>query len=369
MIKKLNLQNFKSFGNLDLSDLSRITLVGGRNNIGKTSLLESIFFFYDLGDPSFLIRLQAWRGLDAFSVDADTLAAPIFRDFDKGRQIKIELQEDIYHGEMNVAFVSSLAQKSIDVTLTEGNTLAQQLSPEQSMLISYALDIQYKIDGQKDLQTRLTVKQSPTNLNIQFEPGLTSGFPEGMARGAAFFGLRTKSDPGEDAVRFGQLDIIPGKVNQIVDLLKILEPSLLSLSSVAVHPQKSIIHADIGMGRKIPVAYMGDGMSRLLSILLAIAAIKRGIILIDEIDAGIHYSVLPKIWEGICRAAREFQCQIIATTHSYECLRAAYEGASLANASSEFRYIRFDQKDKEIVAKPYTHKVLGAALEEGWEVR
>lgn len=116
---------------------------------------------------------------------------------------------------------------------------------------------------------------------------------------------------------------------------------------------------------------MGDGVNRLLSIILAIATTKNGIVLIDEIDSGIHYSAMTNVWEGITMAAREFNCQVIATTHSYECLQAATEGTTRAGLADDFSYIRLDRipKDNEIVAKVYSNDVLTAALGRGWEVR
>ena len=67
--------------------------------------------------------------------------------------------------------------------------------------------------------------------------------------------------------------------------------------------------------------------------------------------------------------AQEFNCQIIATTHSYECLRAAYEGIAGANMSDELRYVRLDRSDGDIAATTYTHHELGTATDLGWEVR
>jgi len=130
-----------------------------------------------------------------------------------------------------------------------------------------------------------------------------------------------------------------------------------------------MMYADIGMSRKIPMAFLGGGMSRLLSIILAIAKVKNGIVLIDEVDAGIHYSHMPKVWEGISKAAREFNCQIFATTHSYECLQAAYNGIAQADMAREFRYTRLERDEQETIAQTYTHDVLGAAMSRGWEIR
>lgn len=57
-----------------------------------------------------------------------------------------------------------------------------------------------------------------------------------------------------------------------------------------------MLYVDIGINKKIPMSFMGDGISRLTSILLAILTTKNGIVFIDEIENGIHYSVQNKIW-------------------------------------------------------------------------
>ena len=69
--------------------------------------------------------------------------------------------------------------------------------------------------------------------------------------------------------------------------------------------------------------------------------------------------------EGL-RALEIFTLQ---TTHSYECLQAAHEGSSKAQAEEDFSYIRLESHENNIIAKRYSHAVLGAALEHGWEVR
>jgi len=92
MITKVSLENFKGFKHLDVPEISRITLIGGQNNIGKTSLLEGIFLLYDTGDPGMFMRHLAWRGINVVSsIDPDIVVAPIFYNFDFKQNLKIEL--------------------------------------------------------------------------------------------------------------------------------------------------------------------------------------------------------------------------------------------------------------------------------------
>ena len=368
MITKVSLENFKGFKHLEVPDTSTITLIGGQNNIGKTSLLEGIFLFYDIGDPAMFMRHLSWRGINVVSsIDPDIVVAPIFYNFDFKHNLKIAVTDAIYKVVMEVSFNVDAVDRSINIDLADARGTIPQIKSDLAPQSSYDFKIDYKIDGQDTQSTRLLMNKSPSNLNVHFSPGVIKGLPDKMRNGAIYLGLPVNTN-ADDAVRFAQLDI-ENRIPRVINFLQVLEPQLKGLSSVTGPQQISMMYADIGMSRKIPMAFLGGGMSRLLSIILAIATVKNGIVLIDEVDAGIHYSHMPKVWEGISRAAREFNCQIFATTHSYECLQAAYNGIAQADMAHEFRFIRLERDKQDIIAKTYTHDLLGAALSHGWEVR
>jgi Predicted ATPases len=367
MINRVRLRNFKGFQQLDLSGLSRITLIGGRNNIGKSSLLEAIFLFYDSNNPGSLFRHLGWRNIQVSSSEAETLFAPVFYNYDLNNHLGIEINDDVYHSKLEVSYEPRHFNASINVNIPDNSKDAIQIPSGAIVSNVYSFKLDYQFDSSRRCLT-LVVRQSPANLNIQFEDDNQVAFPESMKRPVIYLPLRMRVDPQEDAARFGKLDI-ERKNAGVLDFLKVLEPDLKGLSSISLTP-RSEIYADLnGMRQKIPVALLGDGMSRLLSVILAIATSRGGIVMIDEIDAGLHYSALPKIWQGISQAAKEYQCQIIATTHSYECLQAAYEGVSAANMEREFNYFRLEKQDNTVVGKQYTASVLGTALSQGWEVR
>lgn len=364
MLQDLRIRGFKGFRDLQLTDLSRVTLVGGKNNVGKTSLLEAIFLFYDTTDPGMLFRHLGWRGLSISLTDEESLFAPIFSDFDIKQTISFAVKEGIYKANMGI----SLDPSPVSVDIPSNGDAIASLKTETGTTTSYRINIHYEILDGTHNDVSLVIRRTLTNVSIQFEPHPINIVPVGMQHQVIFFPLHLKPDAGEDAKRFGQLDI-NRKIDRVVNFLQIIEPQLVGLTSVTF-PQSPTIYADIkGIQRKIPVALLGDGMNKLLSLILAIATASNGIVLIDEVDAGIHYSVLPTVWESIFRAAKDFNCQVIATTHSYECLQAAYNGAAKAESEGDFSYIRLESHENNIITKQYSHAVLGAALEHGWEVR
>jgi len=73
MITKLKIDGFKGFKQLEISKLSRITLLGGRNNVGKTSILEALFMFYDRLNPQMILRQFAWRGIGTIAFEPESM--------------------------------------------------------------------------------------------------------------------------------------------------------------------------------------------------------------------------------------------------------------------------------------------------------
>ena len=110
----------------------------------------------------------------------------------------------------------------------------------------------------------------------------------------------------------------------LLKALQIVEPRLQSIeenSSSGI----PMIWGDIGLSELVPLSAMGEGMTQIARLVLAIASVPDGIVLIDEVENGIHHSVLPDVWRAIDEAAKQFHTQVFATTHSFECIEAAHQ--------------------------------------------
>ena len=129
-----------------------------------------------------------------------------------------------------------------------------------------------------------------------------------------------------------------------------------------------MIFGDIGLTRLVPLPIMGEGITKVCSLVLAIANAPNGLVFIDEIEKGIHYSIMKEIWIGIAEAAKIFNTQIIATTHSRECIVAAHEALS-KSGKYNFLLHRLDKINEDIKITTYDRESLEAAIEAGFEVR
>ncbi|MCK4341716.1 MAG: AAA family ATPase [Phycisphaerae bacterium] len=356
MIRSVEVNNFRCLERLTVPEFGRFTLVGGRNNVGKSSLLEALFLFMDRMSPHAILRQHNWRGLGKVENKPVSLWAPVFFDYDLSRTICLVVQ----HGDKKETLSVSLRRdyRLPNMPTPVGHEVTR-VDTSSASAPTEALEFVYASPGEQ-----------PQKMHLLFDPIRgPSQFIEliqGSIMPTSYLGSRARPPLREDADSFGELDK-RDKIGLVLGFLQKLEPQLKQLSIIPVAGEP-VVHADLGLSRKIPIVFAGDGMSRMLSLLMGIVRARGGLVLIDEFENGLHYSAHSDIWNATLDAARELDCQVIATTHSYEFLRRACEGLP-SEFAKEFRYLRLDRTPEGIVAHVFDHETLSAAFAAGLEVR
>ncbi len=349
MIKSIKIQNYKLFKSFSLEDLPGIVLIGGKNNCGKTSVLESLFMSLDCGDPTMFMKHLSWRGLRSFNNNAESLFAPAFHNFNLEEPIVFEYFIRSSKKKLSYKFLP-LIDQPFEVS-GKNIELKEKLDSELGKV-----EISYGTGKQKAFLKLETNGMALTNTQflLKYNERVRACFLAGTHPGL----------PDENARKYGELDRV-NKTEEILNGLRVLEPELRSLSLIPMGG-KPIIYGDTGMGAKIPLALMGQGMARLASILLAISEVN--IVLIDELENGFHHSVLPRIWKAITSYAQANETQIIATTHSLELTSSAVKGIP-ENFRDDFRYMRIEREKDEFKTKNYNFEDLKMALSAELEIR
>ncbi|MDH4241686.1 MAG: ATP-binding protein [Phycisphaerae bacterium] len=358
MITDVLIRNFKCFKSLTVPELGRITLISGRNNVGKTALLEAIFLFLDQRNPGMVLNQYSRRGIKQITLTTEAIWSPIFCDYTKDREILVSLTKNGNPEQITVRFNREFTPPPSMTVQTE----EQQISTDEE-LTTVAVEIEYAAkSGEKIIlhhfcdpnnQNRPTVltQTKPAKIPLQL---------------ASFLPSKEHNQPSEIAKQFSNL-AKQNRENEAVEFLRIIEPRLENLKIITEGPN-SLVHGKLkGHKRTLPINFMGEGMEKLLALIVAITYSPNRIILLDEIENGLHYSVLPKVWEALGKALRKYDCQLITTTHSYECLQAAHEG--LSEIPEDFRYIRLNRKGEEVSAKLSNYEMIGTAMKTNLEVR
>lgn len=327
MFECFRIQNYRVFKDIEISGLCRINLFGGKNNTGKTSMLEAISLLVGAGDPRWLMSTNVIRGLDPGSTivpqSVETLWQQLFYHLDTSKPIEIE-GHHASHGLLSLKITWERPQTTQLTFDTAGRPSEADLVSGRSLIFQYS--------GPGGVQGEGRVRLNEQGLEIQ-QPSIDVPFL------GAILTSRTGSNQ-EDATRLGQLRI--KKHGQILlEALQTIEPRLQSIEDNAASGTP-MIWGDIGLSELVPLSTMGEGMTRIARLVLAIATASEGVVLVDEIENGLHYSVQPKVWKAIDKAAQQFDTQILATTHNFECLQSAYK----ALGPQGFRYHRLSARLK-----------------------
>ena len=366
ILDSLEIRQFRAFRHLRVERLGRVNLVTGRNNVGKSCLLEALWLYAHRGSPSVIWQLLEARDESSrppirSERDTEERALAIKYLFYGRKDIREEPLEPIKIGSVN----SQADLLSIDVgwatwsTDEGGRREFQLLQP-------------------KDYHT---VETPVTILVIQF------GAQEKIVQRFDWRGVRPPklkeipcvfvSANGLEALQIGQLW-------DAVALTNLEENVLTSLRIIAPEAERvNLVGEPEGRRRRIPIVKiagfdspmplrsMGEGMNRLFGITLALVNAQDGMLLIDELDSGLYYSVQPDLWRLIFQVARRLNVQVFATTHSWDCVEA-FQQAVQENGQGEGLLISLrDKKDEKgrVVAVLFDEHELGIVTREQIEVR
>ena len=354
MFESLRIRNYRVFSDLEIGDLSRINLIGGKNNSGKTSLLEALFLLAGGGNANVLLNSNVIRELaaepDSTRQAVDILLKPIFHNMEMSCPIEIEGHYPP-HGSLSLRISEERMQPASfpveTVPATQDTASVADLINERSFTPRYSVNGHELGKGHLVLKgKRYEVRQDA--VDVPFDLTI----------------LKPKSGSVEDdAINLGKLRR-QKRGGLLLNTLRIIEPRLQSIedSSASGAP---MIWGDIGLSELVPLAVMGDGMTRLARLTLAIVNCPSGVVLVDEIENGIHHSVMSKVWKAIATAAEQFDTQIFATTHSYECVEKAHEGLGVDG----FRYHRLSSENGANQVVTYDAEALQASIDFGFEIR
>jgi hypothetical protein len=316
-ISDLTIENFRGLRKVELHGLGAVNLIVGQNNTGKTSLLEAVM---GLADPNSL----------------QSLPHPFRQKPFKGN---INLKDEwlLSEGES----FGSLGSSTGAVRIWKGVPPLHWRHDHQSMGANFMVGqiSVLRIPGfQAAMRVRAVSVRPPS--------------PEGLVQ------------PFADAVRS------PRSEQDMEAILKRMDSRICSVR-LDYAREGPLITVDVGLSERVPLSHAGQGVYRIVSILSELLGQRPDICLIDELENGIHYSVLPQLWRGISEISSRLGIQVFVTTHSRECLEAAtrvFVDEDPEN-SRDFAVIQLMRVRGEVVGRVLDEKRVAEALDNDIELR
>ena len=364
MITELDISNFRHIERLAVAPLGRVTLISGRNGAGKTALLEALWLFTGSNRPGLALAVDKFRGVSEM-LDSN-FSASVFRNFDARQPIVISTK-GTPNGARRSLKLEVDANELVTVRSDQSGISGLTETTGGSPIVGTYTDE----NGEEYTSRAWHVVQTLEAPLPVPGPLAAAGIREEQARIPditwAKLMLSREREPTESiSASFGKLQLA-GKERRVTDLLRHLEPSLTALTVIS-RGGAPVVHAYIGDNLPIPVNLVGEGFARMLELAVGVADANGGLLLVDEIENGLHYSTHQGIFSTLFDLAEEFDTQVIATTHSRECAMAACKALG-DKGDGGFAYHRLDRRDGKLSVAHYDAEKMDAAMDFGMEIR
>ncbi len=339
MLRDLTVQNYRCFENFHIDGLERVNLFVGDNNSGKTSLLEAIYLLVHPDRGKALTRIIEARDKDNFSSSINALDSIGFTLNDLFYRDRTQ-KSDFFSVQS-----SQELENSIDVRFSKNKEnqkillLANIFNGEKN---NYSFNFDAKIMTNNDIRT----KEIDNNILLSSDK-------------QSFSYLATWWD---------RIQLTP-KEDKIINALRFLVPDIERIAfSTSQYPK--IIRLKIkDKNSPVSLSSMGEGIYRILTLAMSLVTAENGILLVDEIETGLHYKAQIDMWRLILETAKELKVQVFATTHSWDCIAAFQEALEQVEDQSIGKLFRLDNKYGKLRAVEYNAEDLEIAVHHSIEVR
>jgi AAA15 family ATPase/GTPase len=322
MLDSLHIQNYRLFKDLKIEKLGQVNLISGKNNCGKTALLEAIRIIVSNFDNTVINNILYVRG--DYAINRESSYSSLFLNYDASDKpvrfngkVQIEYSSDeSYRGKVGHFRI-------YDYTYPNENAVVKHEN-------EYVLDINLPPFNPNETAVLVPFVYEKSN-NLKF---------------------------------WSQIALKPEE-NEVIEILKILDSSILR---IAFNNEKTMVLTS-KQPNPLPLENLGDGANRLLTIALALVNAKNKILLIDEFEVGLHHGIQKELWEVIFKYAKEWNIQVFVTTHSIDTVRTFSYVLDDYPDLGQYMRLQKSRMTGEIEVNIYTQRSLDISIEENFETR
>ena len=335
-INSIEIKKFRGIENFKIEKFSKINILLGENNIGKTSILEAIFLLTGMSNPTLPNLINAIRT--------------------EGETSMKELGWLFYNKDINSPIIiSDRGSRSVQITPILGLENGSGLTPTYSVsgLKINGLKLLFNHKGKEGnvsfhkKDSEITINRSDYNEKI-----IACSLPANALKANLFSNIKAI--------------IRKNKKAHLVDIIKLFDNKTLNVEIIndEVYVQLSNIN-DL-----IPISFIGDGLQHFIGICSAVLNPENKVVLVDEIDNGLHYTVLKQLWKSLIKLSIENSTQLFITTHNEESLKSL--AAVLEEEEEDIDLSVFSiqmTKNAGLKASQYTAQALQGAIGKEIEIR
>lgn len=367
-LPSLSITGFRGIANLSIPRLGRVTLVTGENNTGKTSILEGVRLLTEESSLEVIREILRFR-------EEDILGLSENRDSQGGAAFLVSA---LFHGFPDLSgdlqpIILSCCDGSRKM-LVEVKWYSERTGEDgSSRLIPLEQEPSERYEAIPALVITSPDKSSvlPIERIDRIASIRRNNPPYSQTRMSCRFVNSTLPERTEMLGSLWDNIALTEREKDVVEALRIIDPKIAAVSMIGEHSYRqsrmAVVRSD-GFSRRVPLRSFGDGMNRLFSIVLSLVNVSDGILLIDEFENGMHYTVQVEAWRTVFYLAQKLNIQVIATTHSFDCV-AGFRQAAVEQTEIEGLLVRVDRFGEKTRVVEYSEEDLQIAVRQRIEVR
>lgn len=335
-MNKIFVSNFRGIKDLCIQNTKQFNLIAGKNNCGKSSILEAIYSVIGIPKLSLhilndirILKTTNNNDLTSLFFNADK-SLPIILELETAK-IKRNIEIKSINEQNNLSLIYKNQKNGFDISV-------KNIDNDYSVFIDYdKINTNQELISQED-----SLKIQNDNFHIpvflwgaQWENFNFSNYLEKL--------------------------IVSKKIDSVLELLQEIEPSVKNIQL----GNEGKIYIDLGLANLLPVQVMGEGFIKTLALVSIISTLKDGIILIDEFENGLHFSSMDILWKGVIESCKKNNVILFATTHSYECIQSFFDNTE----SNQSILFRIEKKSDKHSIFSFNKEQANIAFDENWEIR
>ncbi|KKZ14768.1 MAG: hypothetical protein TH68_04110 [Candidatus Synechococcus spongiarum 142] len=380
-LPSLSISGFRGFENLSIPQLGRVTLLTGLNGVGKTTVLEAIRIYaattYGTPEPLAALLAERLRQQDEWRDDLD----------EDGNKVLIADYSTLFHGRLltpgqSISIGPENDENNVKLEVYQEGTLTKEEEEKLTLSLPRIEDI--------DVPPLLVTFKNRTKYFLPWTSSRTSS--QAYIRLRHRRSSRMVNDNSKESPEKLNCVYIAPNLPSNEDLVEFIDK--VTLTEEDYRPKEALelilgykIYGIAVIGRnerlrprvmvklskqepRVPLKSLGDGVTRFFGIAAALVKSRNGILLIDEVENGIHYSVHEKLWTMILKAAYKYNIQVVATTHSWDTITGfprAMQNQKIENSNSTL--VRIEGQGENAQAVEYSEEEIKTASQHNIEVR
>lgn len=374
MLESFQIHNFRLFQHLEVKNLGRVNLIVGKNNSGKSTFLEALELYASNASATVMLELVESRQETWFSEaqphSQNFISNPV-RHLFFGHKLPTIGGDGI-----------SLGEISSNIKLRIGAAAYQNKNDDEGTIRKIRIsDVEFDEDI-SNVEVFLVAKEGERTRRIfRLDRNIRD-----IRRSSRIFYERQESEfkytwqivskaniPNRKLAALWDLTSLTDLESEVISALRLIDERVTGVAFVEDVSRGTASDNRVplvkikGIDEPLPLKSMGDGMTRLFHIIVALVNARNGLLLIDEFENGLHWSIQPKIWDIVFQLSERLNVQVFATTHSRDCIKGFYEAWN--NYPTLGSFFRLDEKNESIKATEYTSESLSDSIDMDVEVR